>query len=289
MYKRQILAGGKGTRLFPLTLSINKHLLPVYDKPMIYYSLSALMLAGIRDYLIITTPQDVKGFEHLLKNGNQLGISIDYAAQTHPNGIAEAFILGETFIGNDPVVLMLGDNILFGVGLRGLLQNIESENSAVIFSYEVKDPERYGVIEIDDQGKPLSIEEKPKKPKSRLAIPGIYIYPNDVVELAQSLVPSSRGELEITDLNKIYLEEDRLKVISLSRGYAWLDAGTEKALLDASNFISVIENRQGLRVGSIEEIAWQMGWISDGDLARLGASMSTSDYGKYLEKLANGQ
>lgn len=284
-----ILAGGSGTRLFPLTMSVNKHMLPVFDKPMIYYSLSVLMLAGIREYLIITTARDLNGFKNLLKDGKQLGISIEYVVQKHPNGIAEAFILGEEFIGGDPIVLILGDNILFGVGLRGRLQNIEYDKEAVIFSYEVKDPERYGVIEIDELGKAISIEEKPEKPKSRLAIPGLYMYPNDVVDRVQDLQPSARGELEITDLNKIYLEEGRLKVISLSRGYAWLDAGTETALLDASNFISAIENRQGLRIGSIEEIAWQMGWISNGELSKLGASMAQSDYGKYLQNLSQGQ
>ncbi len=284
-----ILAGGSGTRLFPLTMSVNKHMLPVFDKPMIYYSLSVLMLAGIREYLIITTARDLNGFKNLLKDGKQLGISIEYVVQKHPNGIAEAFILGEEFIGGDPIVLILGDNILFGVGLRGRLQNIEYGKEAVIFSYEVKDPERYGVIEIDELGRAISIEEKPEKPKSRLAIPGLYMYPNDVVDRVQDLQPSARGELEITDLNKIYLEEGRLKVISLSRGYAWLDAGTETALLDASNFISAIENRQGLRIGSIEEIAWQMGWISNGELSKLGASMAQSDYGKYLQNLSQGQ
>ena len=284
-----ILAGGSGTRLFPSTISVNKHLLPVFDKPMIYYSLSVLMLAGIREYLIITTPRDVQGFEQLLKNGRQLGININYVVQEHPNGIAEAFILGEDFIGNDPVALILGDNILFGVGLGSRLQNIESNNHAIIFSYEVKNPGRYGVIEIDDDGNAISIEEKPENPKSRLAIPGLYMYPNDVVKRAQALSPSARGELEITDINKEYLEEGRLKVVSLSRGYAWLDAGTEAALLDASNFISAIENRQGLRIGSIEEVAWLMGWISNVELAELGSSMSSSDYGKYLQNLANSQ
>lgn len=284
-----ILAGGSGTRLFPSTISVNKHLLPVFDKPMIYYSLSVLMLAGIREYLIITTPRDVEGFEQLLKNGQQLGIKINYAVQEHPNGIAEAFILGEDFIGNGPIALILGDNILFGVGLGRRLQKIESDKKAIIFSYEVKNPERYGVVEIDEDGNAISIEEKPNSPKSRLAIPGLYMYPNDVVKRAHALSPSARGELEITDINKGYMDEGRLKVISLSRGYAWLDAGTEAALLDASNFISAIENRQGLRIGSVEEVAWLMGWISIVELADMARSMSSSDYGKYLQKLVDGQ
>ena len=284
-----ILAGGSGTRLFPSTISVNKHLLPVFDKPMIYYSLSVLMLAGIREFLIITTPRDVEGFEQLLKNGQQLGIKINYAVQEHPNGIAEAFILGEDFIGNGPIALILGDNILFGVGLGRRLQKIESDKKAIIFSYEVKNPERYGVVEIDEDGNAISIEEKPNSPKSRLAIPGLYMYPNDVVKRAHALSPSARGELEITDINKGYMDEGRLKVISLSRGYAWLDAGTEAALLDASNFISAIENRQGLRIGSVEEVAWLMGWISIVELADMARSMSSSDYGKYLQKLVDGQ
>ena len=277
-----ILAGGSGTRLFPITSSVNKHLLPVFNKPMVYYSLSVLMLADIKDYLIITNPQHINSFKNLFDDGQQLGISIQYAEQKEANGIAEAFKIGRKFIANDPVTLILGDNILFGAGLRGKLQEVNFESKAAIFSYEVKDPERYGVVELDNNGRPKTIEEKPKTPKSRLAIPGLYMYPNDVIDKVNTLKPSARGELEITDLNKLYLEENRLQVIPLSRGYAWLDAGTERALLEASNFISAIEDRQGLRIGSIEEIAWQMGWITQSQLARLGQSIAGSEYGKYL-------
>tara|TARA_B100000131_G_scaffold310342_1_gene341905 strand:+ start:595 stop:1464 length:870 start_codon:yes stop_codon:yes gene_type:complete len=277
-----ILAGGSGTRLFPITSSVNKHLLPVFNKPMVYYSLSVLMLADIKDYLIITSPQHINSFKNLFDDGQQLGISIQYAEQKEANGIAEAFKIGKKFIANDPVTLILGDNILFGAGLRGKLQEVNFESKAAIFSYEVKDPERYGVVELDNNGRPKTIEEKPKTPKSRLAIPGLYMYPNDVIDKVNTLKPSARGELEITDLNKLYLEEKRLQVIPLSRGYAWLDAGTERALLEASNFISAIEDRQGLRIGSIEEIAWQMGWITQSQLAHLGQSIAGSEYGKYL-------
>ena len=277
-----ILAGGSGTRLFPITSSVNKHLLPVFNKPMVYYSLSVLMLADIKDYLIITSPQHINSFKNLFDDGQQLGISIQYAEQKEANGIAEAFKIGRKFIANDPVTLILGDNILFGAGLRGKLQEVNFESKAAIFSYEVKDPERYGVVELDNNGRPKTIAEKPKTPKSRLAIPGLYMYPNDVIDKVNTLKPSARGELEITDLNKLYLEENRLQVIPLSRGYAWLDAGTERALLEASNFISAIEDRQGLRIGSIEEIAWQMGWITQSQLAHLGQSIAGSEYGKYL-------
>ncbi|PPR62277.1 MAG: Glucose-1-phosphate thymidylyltransferase 1 [Alphaproteobacteria bacterium MarineAlpha3_Bin7] len=277
-----ILAGGSGTRLFPITSSVNKHLLPVFNKPMVYYSLSVLMLADIKDYLIVTNPQHINSFKNLFDDGQQLGISIQYAEQKEANGIAEAFKIGRKFIANDPVTLILGDNILFGAGLRGKLQEVNFESKAAIFSYEVKDPERYGVVELDNNGRPKTIEEKPKTPKSRLAIPGLYMYPNDVIDKVNTLKPSARGELEITDLNKLYLEENRLQVIPLSRGYAWLDAGTERALLEASNFISAIEDRQGLRIGSIEEIAWQMGWITQSQLAHLGQSIAGSEYGKYL-------
>ena len=277
-----ILAGGSGTRLFPITSSVNKHLLPVFNKPMVYYSLSVLMLADIKDYLIITSPQHINSFKNLFDDGQQLGISIQYAEQKEANGIAEAFKIGKKFIANDPVTLILGDNILFGAGLRGKLQEVNFESKAAIFSYEVKDPERYGVVELDNNGRPKTIEEKPKTPKSRLAIPGLYMYPNDVIDKVNTLKPSARGELEITDLNKLYLEENRLQVIPLSRGYAWLDAGTERALLEASNFISAIEDRQGLRIGSIEEIAWQMGWITQSQLARLGEAIAGSEYGRYL-------
>tara|TARA_Y100001968_G_scaffold333430_1_gene396218 strand:- start:2787 stop:3656 length:870 start_codon:yes stop_codon:yes gene_type:complete len=277
-----ILAGGSGTRLFPITSSVNKHLLPVFNKPMVYYSLSVLMLADIKDYLIVTNPQHINSFKNLFDDGQQLGISIQYAEQKEANGIAEAFKIGRKFIANDPVTLILGDNILFGAGLRGKLQEVNFESKAAIFSYEVRDPERYGVVELDNNGRPKTIEEKPKTPKSRLAIPGLYMYPNDVIDKVNTLKPSARGELEITDLNKLYLEENRLQVIPLSRGYAWLDAGTERALLEASNFISAIEDRQGLRIGSIEEIAWQMGWITQSQLAHLGQSIAGSEYGKYL-------
>ena len=236
----------------------------------------------IKDYLIITSPQHINSFKNLFDDGQQLGISIQYAEQKEANGIAEAFKIGKKFIANDPVTLILGDNILFGAGLRGKLQEVNFESKAAIFSYEVKDPERYGVVELDNNGRPKTIEEKPKTPKSRLAIPGLYMYPNDVIDKVNTLKPSARGELEITDLNKLYLEENRLQVIPLSRGYAWLDAGTERALLEASNFISAIEDRQGLRIGSIEEIAWQMGWITQSQLAHLGQSIAGSEYGKYL-------
>ena len=277
-----ILAGGSGTRLLPITAAVNKHLLPVYDKPMIYYSLSVLMLAGIRKFLMISTPRDQIKFQELLGDGGQLGISIDYAVQDAPNGIAESFLIGEKFVDEDPVSLILGDNIFFGVELGDRLRKIEIGGDAIIFSYKVKEPNRYGVVEFDNQGKVAALLEKPTNSASGLAVPGLYMYPGDVVDKAKQLSPSRRGELEITDLNNLYLNESRLKVLPLGRGYAWLDAGTDQALLDASNFVSAIENRQGLRFGCIEEISWQMGWIDTEQLRCLGQSLQSSEYGKYI-------
>ena len=252
---------------------------------MIYYSLSVLMLAGIREFLIITSGRDIDRFQSLFKDGRQLGIDIKFALQNNPNGIAEALLIGENFINNEPVVLILGDNILFGVELGTRLRAIKSEDNAIIFSHEVKEPERYGVVEIDANGDILSLQEKPQNARSRLAVPGLYMYPSDVVDHAKSLSPSDRGELEITDLNNLYLKEGRLEVMQLGRGYAWLDAGTESSLLEASNFVSAIENRQGQRIGCIEEIAWQMDFISLEQLGELGNSMKSSDYGKYILSL----
>ena len=286
MRKGIILAGGSGTRLYPATKAICKQLIPIYDKPMIYYPLSVLMLAGIRDILIISTPHDTYRFEELLGSGAQIGLNIQYAIQDSPNGIAEAFIIGKNFVGNDPVTLILGDNILFGSGLSAKLQAASTNtDGATIFAYSVSDPERYGVVEIDANKRTLSIEEKPKHPKSNLAVTGLYFYDNSVIDIARDISPSARGELEITDVNNVYLNNMGLSVEILSRGYAWLDAGTEQSLLDAANFVAAIERRQGLRVGCLEEIAWRHKWISDDELQQLAVEMGSSGYGIYLRSL----
>lgn len=283
-----ILAGGSGTRLYPITRSISKQIIPVYDKPMIYYPLSVLMLAGIRDILIISTPTDIGLYENLFGDGSQLGLRISYKIQPSPDGLAQAFILGEEFIGNDSVCMILGDNIFYGYKFRKILENAaQLQDGALVFGYYVNDPKRYGVVEFDQDGHVISIEEKPENPKSNYAVTGLYFYSNDVVEKAKSLKPSKRGELEITDLNRLYLEEGRLNVKLLSRGFAWLDTGTHHSLLQASNFISTIENRQGLKVSCIEEIAWKKGYISKEQLLKLAEPLSKNQYGQYLIQIAN--
>ncbi len=283
-----ILAGGSGTRLYPVTKSISKQILPVYDKPMIYYPLSVLMLAGIREILIISTPQDIHLYENLLGDGSQLGLEISYEIQPSPDGLAQAFIIGEKFVGNDKVAMILGDNIFYGYSFTKVLKEASDvEDGAVVFGYYVDDPERYGVAEFNSEGKVLSIEEKPEKPKSNYAVTGLYFYSNDVVEKAKSLKPSKRGELEITDLNRLYLEEGRLSVELLGRGMAWLDTGTHDSLLQASNFIATIENRQGLKVSCIEEIAFKKGFIDRSQLLKLAEPMKKNEYGQYLFKIAD--
>jgi glucose-1-phosphate thymidylyltransferase len=283
-----ILAGGSGTRLYPITKSISKQIIPVYDKPMIYYPLSVLMLSGIREILIISTPHDISLYRHLLGDGSQLGISISYAIQPSPDGLAQAFIIGEEFIGRDSVCMILGDNIFYGYNFRSLLEEAAAiEDGALVFGYYVNDPERYGVAEFDEKGRVLSIEEKPSVPKSNYAVTGLYFYSNDVVEKAKSLKPSSRGELEITDLNKLYLNEGRLSVKLLGRGFAWLDTGTHDSLLQASNFIATIEQRQGLKVSCIEEIAFKKGYINKEQLLELAKPLLKNQYGEYLCKLAD--
>lgn len=277
-----ILAGWSGTRLHPLTISVSKQLMPIYDKPMIYYPLSTLMSAGIREILIITTPQDSELFQKLLGNGSQLGCDIQYAVQPSPDGLAQAFIIGEEFIGNDKVALILGDNIFFGVGMDSLLKSHTNPDGGVIFAYHVTDPERYGVVEFDTSGKAMSIEEKPKIPKSRYAVPGLYFYDNDVICIAKSIKPSPRGELEITDVNNAYLQAGKLQVGVLDRGTAWLDTGTFPSLMQAGQFVQVVEERQGLKIGCIEEIAWRNGWISDVQLEEHGKRLLKSGYGAYL-------
>ena len=285
-----ILAGGAGTRLYPITRSISKQIIPVYDKPMIYYPLSVLMLAGIREVLIISTPTDIGLYEKLLEDGSQLGMKISYKIQPSPDGLAQAFILGEEFIGNDNVCLILGDNIFYGYNFRSVLEDAAKlEDGSIVFGYYVKDPERYGVVEFDDSGKAISIEEKPNNPKSNYAVTGLYFYSNDVVEKAKNLKPSKRGELEITDLNRLYMEEDRLNVKLLGRGFAWLDTGTHESLLQASNFIATIEQRQGLKVSCIEEIAYKKGFISKEQLIELAQPLSKNQYGEYLLNLADKQ
>lgn len=282
-----VLAGGSGTRLYPITKSISKQIIPVYDKPMIYYPLSVLMLAGIKDILIISTPHDIHLYENLLGDGSELGIRLEYAIQPSPDGLAQAFIIGEQFIGNDNVCMILGDNIFYGFDFSRLLREAANiQDGAMVFGYYVNDPERYGVAEFDENGKVLSLEEKPLKPKSNYAVTGLYFYSNDVVKRAKTLKPSARGEYEITDLNKIYLEEGRLNVKLLGRGMAWLDTGTHDSLLEASNFISTIENRQGLKVACLEEIAYRNGYINREQLIALAEPLKKNHYGQYLLKIA---
>ncbi len=282
-----ILAGGAGTRLYPLTKSISKQIIPVYDKPMIYYPLSVLMLAGIREILIISTPEDIHLYEDLLGDGQQLGLNICYEVQPSPDGLAQAFIIGEKFIGSETVCMILGDNIFYGHGFgKVLLDTAKLEDGAVVFGYYVTDPERYGVVEFNAQGKALTIEEKPKRPKSNYAVTGLYFYSNDVIDKAKSLKPSARGELEITDLNRLYLEENRLKVRIMGRGMAWLDTGTHESLLQASNYIYTIEERQGLKVSCIEEIAYKRGYIDRKQLVRLAEPLLKNQYGQYLMNIA---
>jgi glucose-1-phosphate thymidylyltransferase len=283
-----ILAGGSGTRLYPITKSISKQIIPIYDKPMIYYPLAVLMLAGIRDILIISTPKDIHLYEDLLGNGHQLGINLSYAIQPSPDGLAQAFIIGENFIGSSPVCMILGDNIFYGHGFgRVLTKTADLTSGAVVFGYYVNDPERYGVVEFNKEGKAISLEEKPLKPKSNYAVTGLYFYGNDVVEKARSLKPSPRGELEITDLNRLYLNENRLSVRIMGRGMAWLDTGTHESLLQASVYIQTIEERQGLKVCCIEEIAFKKGFINREQLLSLASSLSKNQYGRYLLKVAD--
>ena len=277
-----ILAGGSGTRLHPITLAVSKQLMPVYDKPMIYYPLSTLMSAGIREILIISTPQDLPLFKKLLGDGKRLGCEFSYAVQDQPNGLAEAFIIGKEFIGNDKVALILGDNIFYGSGLKQLLQANNNPDGGIIYAYHVQDPERYGVVEFDDNGKAISIEEKPLQPKSNYAVPGIYFYDNSVVEIAATMKPSDRGELEITDVNNAYLQQGKLNVSILDKGTAWLDTGTFASLMQASQFVEVIEERQGLKIGSIEQVAFEMGYITKEELNKLIEPLIKSGYGKHI-------
>ncbi len=281
-----ILAGGSGTRLHPLTLAVSKQLMPVYDKPMIYYPLSVLMMAGISEVLIISTPHDLPQFERLLGDGKNLGCKFSYAVQEIPNGLAQAFVIGEKFIGNDKVALVLGDNIFYGAGLGRLLQDHQNPEGGVVFAYHVSDPERYGVVEFDSTGKAISIEEKPTKPKSNYAVPGLYFYDNSVVQVAKTLKPSARGEYEITDVNKYYLQAGKLKVGILDRGTAWLDTGTFASLTQAGQFVQVIEERQGLSIGCIEEVAYRMGYINKEQLKKIAEPLLKSGYGTYLMKVA---
>lgn len=280
-----ILAGGSGTRLHPLTLAVSKQLMPIYDKPMIYYPLSTLMWAGIREILIISTPHDLPLFRQLLGDGSKLGCRFEYAVQEHPNGLAEAFIIGKEFVGNDKVALILGDNIFYGTGLAELLQANNNPDGGIIYAYHVHDPERYGVVDFDKDGKVLSIEEKPVQPKSNYAVPGIYFYDNDVLEIAANIKPSHRGELEITDVNKEYLNRGKLQVSILDRGTAWLDTGTFQSLMQAGQFVEVIEERQGLKIGAIEEAAYKMGFIDANQLKALAEPLLKSGYGKHLMSL----
>jgi glucose-1-phosphate thymidylyltransferase len=285
-----ILAGGRGTRLHPLTLTVSKQLLPVYDKPMVYYPLSMLMLAGIRNILVISTPEDLPLFRNLLSDGKQWGLQFSYAEQDQPRGLADAFRVGAEFIGNVPACLILGDNIFFGHSLPEILQRAAMlKEGALIFAYPVRDPERYGVVEFDPDGRVLNIEEKPKRPRSNYAIPGIYFYDSQVVEMAANLKPSARGEIEITDLNLLYLEQEQLRVEVLGRGYAWLDAGTHESLLQASTFIQAVEDRQGMMISCPEEIAFRRGYIDRQQLRKLAERMKKNSYGQYLERLANGE
>lgn len=280
-----ILAGGSGTRLHPLTLVMSKQMMPVYDKPMIYYPLSTLMLAGIREVLIISTPHDLPNFEKLLGDGSRLGCKFSYAVQAEPNGLAQAFVIGADFIGKDKVALVLGDNIFYGEGMSRLLQASADPDGGVVFAYQVSDPERYGVVEFDEEKKAVSIEEKPVQPKSDYAVPGLYFYDNSVVEIAKNIKPSPRGEYEITDVNKVYLEQGKLKVGVLSRGTAWLDTGTFNSLMQAGQFVQVIEERQGQKIGAIEEVAYRMGFIDEAQLTAVATPLVKSGYGQYLLKL----
>ena len=280
-----VLAGGSGTRLYPLTIAVSKQLMPVFDKPMIYYPLSTLMLAGINEILIITTPEDQPGFKKLLGDGSQVGCRFEYVVQPRPEGLAQAFILGADFVGNSASALVLGDNIFYGSGMGNLLKNNINPDGAVVFAYQVNDPERYGVVEFDKDKKAISIEEKPSNPKSHFAVPGLYFYDNEVVSIAKSIKPSHRGELEITDVNRVYLEKGKLEVGVLDRGTAWLDTGTFDSLMEAGTFIEVIEKRQGLKIGCIEEIAYRHGWINDEQMEKLATLYLKSGYGQYLKKL----
>ena len=286
-----VLAGGSGTRLYPITKGISKQLLPIYDKPMVYYPISVLMLAGIREILIISTPQDLPAFKRLLGDGSDYGVKFSYAEQPSPNGLAEAFVIGEEFIGEDSVCLVLGDNIFYGQGFTGMLleavQRTEQEQRATLFGYAVPDPERYGVVTLNEQGEVLELTEKPLAPTSNIAVTGLYFYPNRVVELAKSLQPSARGELEITDLNRLFLQQQTLHLQLLGRGFAWLDTGTHESLYEATAYVKAVESRQAVKIACLEEIAWRKGWIDSDDLKRLAEPMRGSEYGQYMMRLAN--
>lgn len=288
-----VLAGGSGTRLYPITKGISKQLMPIYDKPMVYYPISVLMLAGIRDILIISTPNDLPGFRRLLGDGTDYGVHFEYAEQPSPDGLAQAFIIGEQFVGDDCACLVLGDNIFYGQGFTGMLrkavETAEKENKATIFGYQVPDPERFGVAEIDSEGNVISIEEKPAHPKSNYAVVGLYFYPNKVVEVAKSIKPSARGELEITSVNDRFREDGELKLQVFGRGFAWLDTGTQESLFDASRFVEVVESRQGVQIACLEEIAWRKGWITDEDLLRLAEPMKRNAYGQYMINLVKNK